>query len=774
MNARRALACTVVLTLTAVSAAAKENGPFDGLRFREIGPATPAGRIDDFAVLESNPAVFYVGTATGGIWKTTNNGTTFETVFDDQTTSSIGDLAIAPEDPNLVWVGTGENNNRQSSSWGDGVYKSTDGGKTWKNMGLRESMHIARIVIDPTDLDVVYVAALGSLWGAGGERGVYKTTDGGESFERVLHVDDDTGATELVMDPRNPKVLYTAMYQRRRRSWGFNGGGPGTAIYKTADGGRSWTKLTEGIPEGPKGRIGLDVYRKNLDVVYARIEHEDEGGVYRSDDAGASWTKLSSVNPRPMYFSQIRVDPTDDSRIYVLGTPLLVSDDGGKTFRDDGARRIHVDFHAMWIDPNDSSHLMLGGDGGVGISYDRSETYVWLNNMPVGQFYHVSYDMSTPYYVCGGLQDNFTWCGPSSVRSYAGIANDDWFIIGGGDGFVALADPDNPRIMYSESQNGRMNRVDRVTNERQSIRPDPQGDEPELRWNWDTPMLLSPHDSATVLVAANKVFRSRDRGQLWAAISPELTTNVDRDELELMGVYGKDVTIAKHDGIAHFPTLVTFAESEIREGLYWAGSDDGLAHVSSDAGVNWSDVTKNVPGLPAGANVSRLAPSRFESNRVVPTEAQTRLLAKLSGELDEVIAELNETFSSISELYRDLATKGLYPATPRVVSRKELAAATNGRIKIEVYPNNALGNEREVIELTIIGAVEVVCPSNAPLATFAPELLVFDLPYLSRDRAHMYAVLDGPIGQSFAEPLRERVDPKLVEAIVNARSGTEP
>ena len=619
MNARHTLACTAILTLTAVFAAAQENGPFDGLRFREIGPATPAGRIDDFAVLQSNPAVFYVGTATGGIWKTTNNGTTFETVFDDQTTSSIGDLAIAPEDPNLVWVGTGENNNRQSSSWGDGVYKSTDGGKTWKNMGLRESMHIARIVIDPTDLDVVYVAALGSLWGAGGERGVYKTADGGESFERVLHVDDDTGATELVMDPRNPKVLYAATYQRRRRSWGFNGGGPGTAIYKTADAGRSWTKLTEGIPEGPKGRIGLDVYRKNPDVVYARIEHEDEGGVYRSDDAGASWTKLSSANPRPMYFSQIRVDPSDDSRIYVLGTPLLVSDDGGKTFREDGARRIHVDFHAMWIDPSDSSHLMIGGDGGVGISYDRSETYVWLNNMPVSQFYHVSYDMSTPYYVCGGLQDNFTWCGPSAVRSYAGITNDDWFIIGGGDGFVALVDPDNPRIMYAESQNGRMHRVDRVTNERQSIRPEPQGDEPELRWNWDTPMLLSPHDSATVFVAANKVYRSRDRGHQWAAVSPDLTTNVDRDELELMGVYGKDVTIAKHDGIAHFSTLVTFAESEIREGLYWAGSDDGLAHVSSDAGANWSDVTKNVPGLPAGANVSRLAPSRFESNRVYAT-----------------------------------------------------------------------------------------------------------------------------------------------------------
>jgi photosystem II stability/assembly factor-like uncharacterized protein len=602
-----------------VSSAAPSQGPFDGLKFREIGPASPAGRIDDFAVLESDPATFYVATATGGLWKTANNGTTFEVLFDEETTSSIGDVAIGPEDPNLVWVGTGESNNRQSSSWGDGIYKSTDGGKTWRNMGLGKSLYIARIVVDPSNVDVVYVAAVGSLWGPGGERGVYKTADGGESWTRVLHLDDDTGATDLVMDPRNPKVLYAATYQRRRATWGFNGGGAGSGIHKTTDGGRTWTRLTKGIPEGPMGRIGLDVYRKNPDVVYARIEHAEEGGVYRSDDAGASWSKRSSVNPRPMYFSQIRVDPGDDQRVYVPGVQLHVSDDGGKTFRSDGAEKIHVDFHAMWIDPGDPRHLLIGGDGGVGISYDRSVTYDWLNNMNLGQFYHVTYDMGSPYLVCGGLQDNNTWCGPSAVRSRDGIANDDWFIIGGGDGFVALADPKDSRILYSESQNGRMNRVDRVTNERQSIRPEPAAGEPKLRWNWDTPMALSPRDPATVFVAANKLFRSRDRGLLWEAVSPDLTTNADREELLLMGVHGKDVKIAKNDGIADYPTLVAFAESELAAGLYWAGSEDGLVHVSTDAGVSWTEVSKNVPGLPKGTYVSRLVPSRFSRERVYAT-----------------------------------------------------------------------------------------------------------------------------------------------------------
>jgi photosystem II stability/assembly factor-like uncharacterized protein len=593
--------------------------PFDKLRFREIGPATPSGRIDDFAVLESNPAVFYVATATGGLWKTTNNGTTFETVFDNETTSSIGDAAIAPGDANTVWVGAGENNNRQSSSWGDGVYKSTDGGKTWKNMGLRDSKQIARIIVDPVDSDVVYVAALGSLWGAGGDRGVYKTSDGGLTWTRSLSPDENTGVTELAMDPANNKTLYAATYQRRRSTWGMNGGGVGSTIWKSTDAGRTWAKLTKGLPEGPMGRIGMDVYRRNPNIVYARIEHPKEGGVYRSEDAGATWTKMSATNPRPMYFSQIRIDPNNDQRIYVLGVQLHVSDDGGKTFRNDGARKIHVDFHAMWINPNNSDHLLLGGDGGVGISYDRSKTYVWLRNMNLGQFYHASFDFKTPYTVCGGLQDNNTWCGPSAVRSSSGIGNDEWWIIGGGDGFVALIDPTDSRVMYAESQDGRMNRVDRVTNERKPIRPEPAEGEKPYRWNWDTPMLISPHNPATIFVAANRVFKSTDRGHSWKAISGDLTTNTDRDTLELMSVKGKEITIARNDGVGSYGNLVSFAESPKKAGVYYAGSDDGVISVSRDDGANWSNVTSKISALPANTYVSELAPSRFDEGTVYAT-----------------------------------------------------------------------------------------------------------------------------------------------------------
>ncbi len=593
--------------------------PFKGLHFRAIGPATPSGRIDDFAVYEKNPAIFYIGTATGGVWKTVNNGTTLEPVFDHEGSGSIGDVAIAPGDPNVVWVGTGEANNRQSSSWGDGIYKSTDGGKTWRNLGLKQSFHIARILVDPLNYDVVYVAAVGNLWAPGGERGVYRTTDGGLTWTNVLADGPDVGATDLVMDPRNSQVIYAALYQRRRAPWGFNGGGPGSAIYKTTDGGRTWTKLTTGIPEGNRGRIGLDVYRKNPDVVYARIEHATESGVYRSADAGATWRKLSSTNPRPMYFSQMRIDPNDDSRIYVPGVQLFVSDDGGKTFRDDGARNIHVDFHAMWIDPNNSDHLMIGGDGGVGISYDRSQTYVWLNHLPVSQFYHVAYDLRSPYVVCGGLQDNNTWCGPSAVRSADGIANDDWFVIGGGDGFQAQMDPTDARILYAESQDGRMNRVDRISNERKSIRPEPAEGQPPYRWNWDTPMVLSPHDPATVYVMANRVFKSTDRGHSWTAISPDLTTAANRDTLELMGLKGRDTVIARNDGVSSYGNLVSFAESPAQRGLYYTGSDDGQLNLSRDGGATWSNVTAKIPGAPKNAYVSEVAPSRFAAGTVYAT-----------------------------------------------------------------------------------------------------------------------------------------------------------
>ncbi len=602
---------------SAAAARPAETSPFDALVFRNIGPATPSGRVDDFAVFEQDPSTFYIGTATGGVWKTTNSGTTLEPVFDHETTSSVGDIAIAATDPNLVWVGTGENNNRQSSSWGEGVFKSADGGRTWRNTGLRESRHIARIIVDPVDFNVVYVAALGSLWGPGGDRGVYKTTDGGATWSRVLFVDEDTGATELVMDPGNDKVLYAATYQRRRQGWGMNGGGPGSAIWKTTDAGKTWSKLTKGIPDGPKGRIGLDIYRRNPNVLYARIEHEKESGVYRSDDAGASWTKMSATNPRPMYFSQIRIDPNDDHRIYVLGVQLHVSDDGGKTFRADGARNIHVDHHAMWIDPANSNHLLVGNDGGVSLSYDRAKTWVWLPHLPVGQLYHVSYDMQTPYHVCGGLQDNNTWCGPSATRTTGGIANDDWYVISGGDGFQALMDPSDPRILYAESQDGRMSRVDRVTNERTAVRPEaPEGDKP-YRWDWDTAIMLSPHDPKTLLVGANRLFRSRDRGHSWEVISPDLTTGTDREALAIMGVAGKDTRIAKHDGVTSYGNLVTIAESPMKAGVYYTGSDDGVVSVSRDAGANWKTVTP--AGLPKNAYVSKVAPSRFDEGTIYAT-----------------------------------------------------------------------------------------------------------------------------------------------------------
>ncbi len=619
MRKRRRLSVVVIVAsvsaLTAGGAAQSARPPderlFEGLRFRNIGPAAMGGRIDDFAVLESNPAVFYVGTATGGLWKTRDNGTTWEVLFNDQEdVVSIGDVAIAPADANVVWVGTGESNNRQSSSWGTGVYKSTDGGHAWKLMGLADARHIARIVVDPADPEIVYVAALGHLFGPNPERGVYKTTDGGLTWSRVLFVDEDTGATDLVMDPANSKVLYAATYQRRRAAWGFNGGGPGSAIYKTADAGRTWTKLTHGLPSGPLGRIGLDVFRKDPNILYARVEHRTEGGLYRTDDAGATWRKVSSQNNRPMYFSQIRVDPEDANRVYLPGTWLLISDDAGRTFRE--VTVLHPDHHAFWIDPANPAHLMTGTDGGVGISYDRGDHWDWLDNMDLGQFYHVGYDMESPYGVYGGLQDNDAFGGPSATRRRHGVGNDDWYNVASGDGFVAVADPRDARVIFAESQNGGVNRVNRQTKERQSIKPRPGPNEPALRWNWDTPMMLSPHDPGTLLMAANKLFKSTDRGHSWTAISPDLTASIDRDALRLMNVLGKEITIAKNDGISAYGTITTFTESPRKAGLYYTGTDDGTVSVSPDGGRTWTNISDRFPGVPKQTSVSRVVASAFD------------------------------------------------------------------------------------------------------------------------------------------------------------------
>jgi len=594
------------------------SGPLDRLYFRSIGPATSSGRVDDLAVLESDPTTFYIGMATAGVYKTTNAGTTFTNVFENEGSGSVGAIAIAPTDANLVWVGTGEPNNRQSSSWGDGVYKSADGGRTWKNMGLRDTKQIARIIVSPSDFNVVFVASPGNLWGAGGERGVYKTTDGGTTWTRVLHVDDDTGATDMVMDPQNPNTLYAATYQRRRAQWGMNGGGPGSGIWKSTDAGRTWSKIEDGLPSGPKGRIGLAIYRANPNVLYATIEHPEQGGVYRTDNAGAAWRKLSDTNPRPMYFSKIRIDPQSDSRIYVLGVSLMVSDDGGRTFRGDGAERIHVDHHAMWINPRDPRHIIIGNDGGVSVSHDRSATWAWFPNLLASQAYHVEFDMQTPYHVCAGLQDNNTWCGPSAVRTNSGIHNDNWYVINGGDGFQPLMDPTDARIVYAESQDGRMSRIDRTTNERQVVRPEPAELKPgdtagQYRFNWDTAMQLSPFDPATIYIGANMVLKSSDRGRSYQPISPDLTTNTDRETLAIMGVVGKDVRIAKNDGVGSFGNIVTLEESSARQGVVWVGSDDGIVSVTQDAGKTWTNVTSKISGVPKWTYVADVVPSRAQA-----------------------------------------------------------------------------------------------------------------------------------------------------------------
>ena len=559
------------------------------LEYREIGPALMGGRISDLAVVDAKPQVFYLGTASGGLWKTENHGTSWTPLFDDQPTSSIGDVTVYQANPNLVWVGTGEPQNRQSSPWGNGVYKSTDGGNTWTHMGLDETKHIGRILIHPRDPDIVYVAAVGDLWGPNPERGVFKTMDGGETWENVLFIDDDTGAIDLAMDPADPNTVFAAMYQRRRTGWGFNGGGPGSGLYRTVDGGENWIELTDGLPEGDKGRIGIDVYRQDGNTVYALVEADPrepsagfrfgggdgprKSGIFRSLDRGSTWEKMSDTNPRPMYYSQVRIDPSNPDRIYVLGTQLSISDDGGRTFRSDGSVQIHVDHHALWIDPDDPEHLILGSDGGVSASWDGSAHWRMFDNIALGQFYAVGYDMRDPYYVCGGLQDNNPWCGPSNTRSFHGIRNQDWYETSYGDGFFVIVDPTDSTIVFSESQGGNMNRYDLTTGEKTPMRPvtGPRADgdtTKAYRFNWAAPLQFSPHDPATIYLGGNYLMRSRDRGMSWEEVGGvDLTREIDRETLEIMGVAGSEAQMSINDGTSTYGNLTTFVSDQAGSAL---------------------------------------------------------------------------------------------------------------------------------------------------------------------------------------------------------------
>ena len=630
------------------------------LKFREIGPATMGGRVDDFAVVESDPSTFYAGMASGGVWKTTNAGTTWTPIFDNQEVSTIGDLALAPSDRSILWVGTGEANNRQSSSWGNGVYRSTDGGTTWEHMGLRETQTISRILVHPTNPAIVYVAALGGLWGPNKERGVYKTTDGGATWKQVLFVNEDTGITDLAMAPGSPDTLLAAAYQRRRTVFGFAGSGPGSGIYKTTDGGANWKKLEKGLPWDPApprprqaqggmppeviamlgmtppqadaparpagdpaarqetGRIGLNFYRGNGDIVYALIEHAN-GGIYRSEDRGDTWQKMSDTNPRPMYYSKVHVDPNNDQRIWVLGAPLFYSEDGGKTFHSEFATRVHSDHHALWIDPANSDHMILGGDGGISMSRDRGRTWKFVDNLAIGQFYELGVDMQQPYRICGGLQDNNAWCGPSMSMNPRGIANDEWFTIGGGDGFYAQLDPTDPNTVYTESQDGNVLRRDLRTGEQRSIRPQPAEGEAPYRFQWNSPIVISAHDPKTIYYAGNFVFRSNDRGDSWTKVSPEITTGANRLTLPIMGRVPDKLTRSRHDGVRHWPAATTLSESPLTPQVLWVGTDDGMLHVTRDGGKTWKNVVDRVTGVPKGTYVSRVIASRHAEGTAYAT-----------------------------------------------------------------------------------------------------------------------------------------------------------
>jgi photosystem II stability/assembly factor-like uncharacterized protein len=627
------------------AAATLDAAALKGLKWRNIGPANHSGRIADFAVGRA-PGVadaLYAAMSIGGVWKTTDWGATWDPVFDSSNgMSSIGSVSVAPSNPNVVWVGTGEVDNRQSSYWGDGIYKSVDAGRTWKHMGLVETQHIGSIVIDPTNPDIVYVAALGHLWGANAERGVYKTTDGGETWSKILYVDEHTGASAIIMDPQDPHTLIAAMYQRQRTAWGYNGGGPGSAMYRTNDAGRTWHKLTKGLPEGPLGRIGLDVYRRDGRIVYAVVEADPpagrgagglaptgrvQGGIFRSTDRGDTWERVNTMNVRPSYFSLVRIDPNDPQHIYYGGSDFYTSHDGGRTFTDPGygGQSLHPDQHALWIDPNDSNHLVSGNDGGVFFSHSAGQTWRFVDNLPTEQFYDVSVDMRDPYHVCGGLQDNGSWCTPSATKDIKGISRGDAYLVGGGDGYFVQIHPTDPNIVFAEQGGANVARYNRSTGEVQPVKP-ASGERPTrnsdteeigpFRGNWDSPMLLSSHDPKVLYVGMNKLFRTNDLGRTWTAISPDLTLKVNRDTLQMMGTRVPDNALSRHDGISTFSTLTAIGESPIDAKVMYTGSDDGQIQVTRDGGTTWKNVTGNIPGLPPVSWVSWVEPSKASLGRV--------------------------------------------------------------------------------------------------------------------------------------------------------------
>jgi photosystem II stability/assembly factor-like uncharacterized protein len=593
------------------------SGMLSTMRLRSLGPALTSGRIGDFAVNPEKTSEYYAAACSGGLWKTTDGGVTFRPIFDSQGSYSIGCVTLDPNNPHTVWVGTGENNSQRSVAWGDGVYRSRDGGQNWEHLGLKRSEHIGDIVVHPYDADTVFVAAQGPLWRSGGDRGLYRTTDGGKNWKRVLHISDDTGVNEVHLDPRNPDVLYASAYQRRRRPWTLINGGPESGLYKSTDGGETWRKINRGLPGGDKGRIGLAVSPVNPDVLYAVVEAQGGGGLYRSTNRGESWTKRSSyMSSSPQYYNELVADPKDVDRLYALDTVLKISEDGGRTMNSVPISGKHVDDHALWIDPKDTDHLLCGCDGGIYETWNRGSSWQFKPNLPITQFYKVALDNAEPFYhIYGGTQDNNTLGGPVATIRNEGILNEDWFVTVGGDGFEPAVDPTNPNIVYSQWQYGGLVRHDRLTGETVDIKPQGKpGDDPE-RWNWDTALTISPHAPSRLYYCSQRVWRSEDRGNSWIPISPDLTRQIDRNRLKVMGKIQKVDAVAKNKSTSFYGTIVAISESPMVEGLIYIGTDDGLIQVSEDGGESWRKLD-SFSGVPDETYVSCLVTSRHDADRV--------------------------------------------------------------------------------------------------------------------------------------------------------------
>ncbi|HWM92903.1 MAG TPA: glycosyl hydrolase [Thermoanaerobaculia bacterium] len=587
-----------------------DSNTFSGLEARAIGPAVMSGRIAAIAGLADDPITLYVGTASGGVWKSRDSGVTFKPVFDKHT-QSIGAVAIDPKSPQTVWVGTGESCTRNSVSVGDGVYKTTDGGDNWERMGLENSERIAAVEVSPADGNTVWVCATGHLWDDHEERGVYKTTDGGKTWKRTLYVDEKTGCSDLDVDPQEPGILYAGMWEFRRGAAFFSSGGPGSNLYKSTDGGETWKKLETGLPKGNKGRIAVSVAPSRPATVYAIVEAKNTA-LYRSDDTGETWKEMNSsfnIQVRPFYFAHVVIDPTDHNTVYKPGLFLTTSTDGGKTFNSSfgpGGGSVHGDHHALWINPKNPHEMALGTDGGVYISNDKGGHWRHVKSLPVSQFYRVSYDMDWPYRVYGGLQDNGSWSAPS--RGSAGVQNRDWRNIGFGDGFYAFRDPADPDFVYVEYQGGKISRLRLSTGENRDIQPLPAAGDPEYRFNWNTPIHLSASEPGTIYIGSQFLFRSRDRGESWEKISPDLTTNDPKRQQQMKS---GGLTVDNSSAENH-TTIYSIAESKKNPGVIWVGTDDGYVQVTRDGGKSWTNVSKNIPGVPANTWVSHVEPGHFD------------------------------------------------------------------------------------------------------------------------------------------------------------------